>query len=187
MMGGMGGGMGGGGTTEEWVLRNSSSMDHPFHLDVWPFRVLDDASGNPVRGWKDTVNVPAGQSVRLRVAFRDLTGRTVYHCHILDHEDLGMMGVIDVEECWFIEPHRGQRNGEHDRGAPTSVATGQASRLVRWSRNSCRSSRSASSERWRLEVVRDRVEAKLAELAALMGVIDETVKQCDAGSCPLAG
>ena len=119
---GMGGGMGGGGTSnrgftidgqsfdptrtdistrldtiEEWVVRNSSSMDHPFHLHVWPFQVVDDASGNPMRGWKDTVNVPAGASVRIRVAFRDLTGRTVYHCHILDHEDLGMMGVIDVE------------------------------------------------------------------------------------------
>ncbi len=72
-------------------------MDHPFHLHVWPFQVVDDASGNPTRGWKDTVNVPARASVRIRVAFRDLTGRTVYHCHILDHEDLAMMGVIDVE------------------------------------------------------------------------------------------
>jgi FtsP/CotA-like multicopper oxidase with cupredoxin domain len=34
--------------------------------------------------------------VTIRIPFTDLTGRTVYHCHILDHEDLGMMGVIDV-------------------------------------------------------------------------------------------
>ena len=44
-----------------------------------------------------------------------------------------------------------------------------------------------ASERWRLEVVRDRVEAKVAELSALMGIIDQTLQQCDAGSCPLAG
>ena len=50
----------------------------------------------PPPGWKDTVNVPAGQSVRLRIPFRDIVGRAVYHCHILDHEDLGMMGIIDT-------------------------------------------------------------------------------------------
>ena len=83
------------GTVEEWTVRNTSPMDHPFHLHVWPFRVLDpDGTVRP--GWKDTVNVPANGSVTLRVAFRDIVGRTVYHCHILDHEDLGMMGVIDV-------------------------------------------------------------------------------------------
>jgi len=44
----------------------------------------------------DVVNVPAGGWVRLRIRFADIPGRTVYHCHILDHEDLGMMGVIEV-------------------------------------------------------------------------------------------
>jgi FtsP/CotA-like multicopper oxidase with cupredoxin domain len=38
--------------------------------------------------------MPAGREVRIRVRFADFGGRTVYHCHILDHEDLGMMGVI---------------------------------------------------------------------------------------------
>ena len=81
------------GTVEEWEIRNTSIMDHPFHLHVWPFLVADGPSGT---GWKDTVNVPAGESVRILVPFTGLIGRTVYHCHILDHEDLGMMGVIDV-------------------------------------------------------------------------------------------
>ena len=81
------------GTTEEWSIRNTSMMDHPFHLHVWPFQIVD---GPPTAGWKDTVNVPAGRTVTIRVAFTDLPGRTVYHCHILDHEDLGMMGIIDV-------------------------------------------------------------------------------------------
>jgi FtsP/CotA-like multicopper oxidase with cupredoxin domain len=118
--GGMGGGMGGGGmmsftingesfdsartniatdlgTTEDWVITNTSNMDHPFHLHAWPFRVMDRSSGPPdVPGWKDTVNVPAGATVTIRVPFTDITGRSVYHCHILDHEDQGMMGVIRV-------------------------------------------------------------------------------------------
>ena len=84
------------GTVEDWIVRNTSSMDHPFHLHVWPFQVLEGGDGTPDRAWKDTVNVPAGREVRLRVRFADIAGRTVYHCHILDHEDLGMMGVIDV-------------------------------------------------------------------------------------------
>ncbi len=122
--GGMGGGMGGGGgggtgrsftidektfdpsrtdiTTrlgrvEDWTIRNSSSMDHPFHLHVWPFQVVARTDGATITpGWKDTVNVPAGESVTLRIPLTDIRGRTVYHCHILDHEDLGMMGVIRV-------------------------------------------------------------------------------------------
>ena len=72
-------------------------MDHPFHLHVWPFQVVARSDGpTPVAGWKDTVNVPANQWVRVRVAFDAFPGRTVYHCHILDHEDLGMTGIIAV-------------------------------------------------------------------------------------------
>ena len=85
------------GTTEDWVIHNTSTMDHPFHLHVWPFRVVERSDGAALpSGWKDTVNVPAGQTVRLRIPFHDIPGRTVYHCHILDHEDLGMMGVIET-------------------------------------------------------------------------------------------
>ncbi len=85
-------------TTEDWVVRNTSTMDHPFHLHVWPFRVVERSDGGTLPpGWKDTVNVPAGQSVRLRIPFRDIPGKAVYHCHILDHEDLGMMGIIDTQ------------------------------------------------------------------------------------------
>lgn len=84
------------GTVEEWEIRNSSPMDHPFHLHVWPFLVLDGPPSQ--QGWKDTVNVRAGSSVRVLVPFASIAGRSVYHCHILDHEDLGMMGVIEVTQ-----------------------------------------------------------------------------------------
>jgi len=46
--------------------------------------------------WQNVVNVTAGGSTVVRIAFETYTGRTVYHCHIFDHEDNGMMGVIEV-------------------------------------------------------------------------------------------
>ena len=85
------------GAVEEWTIINTSSMDHPFHLHVWPMQVLsiaDLAVDNAV--WQNVVNVPARSRTIVRIAFDSQTGRTVYHCHILDHEDNGMMGVIDV-------------------------------------------------------------------------------------------
>ena len=85
------------GSIEEWTILNTSPMDHPFHLHVWPMQVIDiggDATTTPT--WQDVVNVPANSRSRVRVAFEDFTGTAVYHCHILDHEDNGMMGVISV-------------------------------------------------------------------------------------------
>lgn len=85
------------GTVEEWTLVNTSPMDHPFHLHVWPMQVINDngrAAGSVVM--RDVVNVRANGHATVRIAFRDFSGRSVYHCHILDHEDLGMMGVIEV-------------------------------------------------------------------------------------------
>jgi len=85
------------GDLEEWTLTNSSPMDHPFHLHVWPMQIIEE-HGRVLDSvvWQDVVNVPANGRVKVRVAFKDFRGRSVYHCHILDHEDLGMMGVIEV-------------------------------------------------------------------------------------------
>ncbi len=83
------------GTVEEWTIGNDSPMDHPFHLHVWPMQVLEiDGRPVPEPVWLDVVNVPAYSQVRVRIAFNDFGGRTVYHCHILDHEDRGMMGTV---------------------------------------------------------------------------------------------
>jgi FtsP/CotA-like multicopper oxidase with cupredoxin domain len=83
------------GTVEEWTIGNDSPMDHPFHLHVWPMQVLEvDGQPLPEPVWLDVVNVPARSQVKVRVAFEDFGGRTVYHCHILDHEDRGMMGTV---------------------------------------------------------------------------------------------
>ena len=83
------------GAIEEWTLVNTSTMDHPFHLHVWPMQLIE-VGGVPITAteWRDVVMVPARSRAVVRIAFAGLTGRTVYHCHILDHEDNGMMGVI---------------------------------------------------------------------------------------------
>jgi FtsP/CotA-like multicopper oxidase with cupredoxin domain len=85
------------GAVEEWTIVNTSPMDHPFHLHVWPMQVVtvgSQTSGVPT--WQDVVNVPARSSSTVRIAFEDFTGTAVFHCHILDHEDNGMMGIISV-------------------------------------------------------------------------------------------
>ena len=85
------------GTVEDWEVINLGNMDHPFHLHTNSFQILNSA-GRPESAWKDVVLVPARQTRRFRVRFDDFTGKAVYHCHILDHEDMGMMGVIEILE-----------------------------------------------------------------------------------------
>jgi len=85
------------GTTEIWSVQNVVGMDHPFHLHGFRFQVLDrDGVPEPFPSWKDTVNVPKHSSVRIVVRFDDFPGKWMYHCHILDHEDEGMMGILQV-------------------------------------------------------------------------------------------
>lgn len=84
-------------TLEHWEIVNESGMDHPMHLHVHPFQIY--ARGGvrePRAAWKDVVNVPANGRVELLVPLSDLAGKTVMHCHIVEHEDLGMMSVLDV-------------------------------------------------------------------------------------------
>ncbi|RMB61801.1 multicopper oxidase family protein [Tessaracoccus antarcticus] len=83
------------GTVEEWTIRNPTTMDHPFHLHVWPMQVVEEhgrSVDEPM--WRDVVNVTAGGSIKVLVDFARHPGRSVYHCHILDHEDAGMMAVV---------------------------------------------------------------------------------------------
>lgn len=85
------------GATEDWLLTNLGPLDHPFHLHTWPFWVVAGSDGLPPAGiLQDVVLVPARGWVHLRVPFTENPGRAVYHCHIVDHSDAGMMGVIEV-------------------------------------------------------------------------------------------
>ena len=64
---------------------------------MWPFTVVATSDGRATTGTpQDVVLVPPRGSVRLRIPFTTFTGRSVYHCHILDHEDAGMMATVSV-------------------------------------------------------------------------------------------
>jgi FtsP/CotA-like multicopper oxidase with cupredoxin domain len=95
------------GTVEDWIVENRSNELHAFHIHQLHFLLLDYL-GKPVNEpfLRDTVNVPYYKdtmlvypSVRLRMDFRDpnTVGTFLYHCHLLEHEDGGMMGLIRVE------------------------------------------------------------------------------------------
>ncbi|XLM20176.1 multicopper oxidase domain-containing protein, partial [Chromobacterium piscinae] len=84
------------GEVEEWEIDNQADMDHPFHLHGTQFQVTERHDGQGWRAesylaWRDVVNVPPEQKVRLRFR-QELPGPRMFHCHILEHEDAGMMG-----------------------------------------------------------------------------------------------
>jgi FtsP/CotA-like multicopper oxidase with cupredoxin domain len=91
------------GTTEIWEISNHSAMmmslPHSMHLHDVQFQILD-RNGTPPpayeRGRKDTVLIPPGEKVRIIARFEDYTGVYMYHCHLLEHEDNGMMGQFEV-------------------------------------------------------------------------------------------
>jgi len=93
------------GDVEDWTIENRAQEDHVFHIHQIHFRVLA-IDGQPVNdgALRDTIDLPywpgSGPypSVKLRMDFRDpkIVGTFLYHCHILKHEDMGMMGVIQV-------------------------------------------------------------------------------------------
>jgi FtsP/CotA-like multicopper oxidase with cupredoxin domain len=92
-------------TYEVWEIYNQSMMDHPFHQHVNPAQVISISGGDSAYrslytttpAWKDTVIVPAMGSVKLLVPVKDYGGTTVFHCHILEHEDMGMMGLWNIQ------------------------------------------------------------------------------------------
>jgi FtsP/CotA-like multicopper oxidase with cupredoxin domain len=94
------------GTVEDWVIENRARESHVFHIHQLHFQLLE-RDGKPVSeaALRDTVELPFWDgkserypSIRLRLDFRDprIVGTFLYHCHILEHEDGGMMGSIAV-------------------------------------------------------------------------------------------
>src|SRR5262249_22150902 len=104
------------GAAEEWDIRTDNIRDpgqpppsfpHPFHIHVFPFEVvslkdekgeekLPAHNGKPEAVGKDTLLVPNGYRATVRFRYTRFDGKSVLHCHILDHEDQGMMEVIEV-------------------------------------------------------------------------------------------
>jgi o-aminophenol oxidase len=117
---------------EQWSILNASAVAHPIHIHLIQFQALSrdsyDVTGfdttiggtrTPLtprevlpldpneRGWKDTIRVGGGQLVRIAGQFSGANGRYMYHCHILEHEDEGMMRafVAMPEQVMKLDPH----------------------------------------------------------------------------------
>jgi suppressor of ftsI len=84
-------------TTEEWTIYNGTDEQHPFHLHTDPFQVIS-INGQPVDAHSvvDTQILPPNGQIKIRVHFSDYRGKTVYHCHIMHHEESGMMGNLQI-------------------------------------------------------------------------------------------
>jgi peroxiredoxin len=91
-------------TAEQWTVM-AGSQDHPFHIHVNPFQVVmrktADGKWHPMNEWRDTLYVRESEMYIIRSRFQDFLGKTVIHCHFLDHEDQGMMMPIE-----FIPPYQ---------------------------------------------------------------------------------
>ncbi len=97
-------------TTEIWTLKNKTLIAHPFHIHDIQFNVIEKSGLPPTpseTGWKDVVLVLPGDSVKFITKFTTFADNTtpyMYHCHLLHHEDDGMMGsfiVIDTTQQAF--------------------------------------------------------------------------------------
>lgn len=89
------------GEVEDWIIINDSHMDHPFHIHGTQFELISsnfrgEHKNAEFRSLRDTINVRPGEEVRIRMS-QEFAGERMYHCHILEHEDLGMMGILKVE------------------------------------------------------------------------------------------
>lgn len=111
------------GATEEWNLFNDTPIGgaaHPFHIHINPFQVIAlfdpaymapslQSTGVPLKGpwvWWDTFAIPPGGWARMWTRFVDYTGTYVFHCHILGHEDRGMMQMVNVSPSGTSMKHK---------------------------------------------------------------------------------
>lgn len=126
-------------TTEDWVIgspghpnmtrqdtspgHQDNTEGHPFHIHANSFEVIgiadvapDGTVSNEVRYAddevliQDTIWVPMGKQVTIRQTYKQWTGKAVYHCHILPHEDTGMM-----QNVLILDPAKGYRHGAHHK------------------------------------------------------------------------
>jgi spore coat protein A len=87
------------GTVEVWQL--FADAYHPVHLHLSPFHVLSRGTGGPGpfdAGWKDTIDLHPGEQAQIAIRFDGYAGKYVFHCHILEHEDMAMMANFQTVE-----------------------------------------------------------------------------------------
>jgi len=97
------------GMTEDWVLSSENqgiSISHPFHIHVNPFQILSATKADGTHDerygllpmWRDTLIIHTGTTLKIRTKYEKHPGLFVQHCHILDHEDQGMMKLVEIRE-----------------------------------------------------------------------------------------
>jgi FtsP/CotA-like multicopper oxidase with cupredoxin domain len=93
------------GEKQIWTVKNDTKWAHPMHLHGFFFLPLDEQL-QPIRpmAWKDTLNVPIDGTIRFVVVFDERPGMWMFHCHILDHADGGLMGHV------HLRPEPGEHN-----------------------------------------------------------------------------
>ena len=105
-------------STERWVVENADGNPHNFHIHDVQFQVASVDGARPpahLQGWKDTIFMPPRRKVELLVRFTDYAdpdSAYMFHCHLLRHEDQGMMGqfvVVEPGQKADVEDH-----GEHE-------------------------------------------------------------------------
>lgn len=109
------------GTVEEWTLINEDVFQHPFHIHVNPFQVIDiNGQATHDDTWWDVIALPSRGQLTIRMYFRpDVDGKTVYHCHILPHEDNGMMANL-----YIFPPGTDMSNPPPIQNTPEQTGTG---------------------------------------------------------------
>ena len=109
-------------TVDQWSLSTIGDptanngippLPHVFHIHVNPFQFERQGPSGPETVWKDTVLIPPQKQINVYTQYTDYIGAFVLHCHILDHEDLGMMEDVEVVSPEGTAPLRAMMGGGH--------------------------------------------------------------------------
>src|SRR5688572_12789689 len=97
------------GELQVWEVANTSLMDHPFHLHGYFFQVIEENGKAPAyKAWKDSYNLKPKSKIKIAWLPDNRPGMWMYHCHILEHHEAGMMGHFEV-----VDPEKGPSKQLH--------------------------------------------------------------------------
>ena len=97
------------GELQIWEVANTSLMDHPFHLHGFFFQLIEENGKPPAyKAWKDSYNLRPKSKIKIAWMPDNRPGMWMYHCHILEHHEAGMMGHFEI-----VDPAKGPSNHVH--------------------------------------------------------------------------
>jgi FtsP/CotA-like multicopper oxidase with cupredoxin domain len=97
------------GELQVWEISNTSLMDHPFHLHGFFFQVIEENGNTPdYNAWKDSYNLKPKSTIKIAWRPDNRPGQWMYHCHILEHHEAGMMSHFQV-----VDPTKGPAKNHH--------------------------------------------------------------------------